>query len=271
MGLAAARRLKQSAFESFYLNNLSSIHFTLGNYEEALARGDEALSVGFELEGLDKTILLCNFGDPYIQTGEVLLITERTDAFYRLFDLLHRKIGVAGAALQDTDDEAADLARQEIDMAFASVQRFVQSGDKAGEAKALANLASGYTRLGNYQRAIERYLQALEISQGLGDQRSRPVIQGILGWLFAALGETAKSIELLAEALAACRKIKDDRGEYLALGSLGAVHAIRCEHDRALDFFRQAREVARALKDVNAENMILSHINLIEPKLAGQS
>lgn len=265
MGLVAARRLKQPAFEGFYLNQLASMHFTLGDYDQWSACSEKALSAGFELQGLDEALQLCTFADPYVQVGEVLLVTDHTDALYRLFDLLHQKMGIAGARLQYADDEAAaDVARQAINLAAASAERFIQSGDKSGEAKALANLASSQATLGEYQHAIETYQRALALHRDLGDQRGGAAIQGVLGWLFAALGEMTKSLELLTEALDTLRKIKDSRGEYLTLGSLAVVHAIRGEQDQALIFFRQTLELARARKDINAENLILSNISLIE-------
>jgi len=264
LGRAAARRLGQSAFEGFYLKKLSDAYFISGDYEQALALGAEALSAGFDLQGsVDEALLLCDFSVPSVEIGEVFGEIERTDAFYRLFDLLHRKTGGAGAGLQRADDEdAASTTRQAIELYAASAQSYAQSGDLAGEAKARASLANSYAALGEYQRAIETYRRALKINHELGDQRSRAVIQGILGWLYAALDKMPESVELLTAALATYRRIEDRRGEYLALGGLGAVHAIRGEHDRALDFYHQARGLARELKDVKAESLILSHISL---------
>ena len=260
MGVTAARRLRQAAVEGFYLNRLGTARFASGDYPQAIAEGEQANEAGFDLQGLgDDTLLLALGSDPYLQVSGVVGEIERKEAFYKLFDLLHRKLGVAGDALQPLKD---GTARQAIELAAAALQRFEQNGDAAGAANARANLAAGYAAEGDYPAAISHYLQALENFRALNNAHHQALTLYQLGWLYAALNDLPRSLELLTQTLDTCRASQDRRGECLTLGGLGAVHALNEAPGPASAFYEQALAITRELPDAMLERLLLDHLKL---------
>lgn len=260
LGVTAARRLQQAVVEGFYLNRLSTARFASGDYPQAVADGEQANAAGFALQELgDDALLLALGSDPYLQASGIVREIEHKEAFYKLFDLLHRKLGAVGNALQPLKD---GTARQAIELAEASLQRFEQNGDAAGAANARANLAAGYAAEGNYPTAVAHYLQALNGFRALHDLHNQALTLYQLGWLHAALNDLPQSLELLTEALNTDRANQDRRGECLTLGGLGVVHALSDAPERAMAFYEQAIAVARELPDTMIESLLLNHLNL---------
>jgi len=92
--------------------------------------------------------------------------------------------------------------------------------DRQGEGVWLGNLGSAYADLGDARRAIEFYEQALAIDREIGDRRGEGADLGNLGNRYAELGQTARAIEYYEQALVIHREIGDRGGEGARLGNL---------------------------------------------------
>ena len=62
-------------------------------------------------------------------------------------------------------------------------------GDRQGEGNALGNLGIAYAELGEVQKAIGYYEQALVISREIGDRQGKGSHLGNLGNAYVRLGE----------------------------------------------------------------------------------
>ena len=83
------------------------------------------------------------------------------------------------------------------------------------------DLGLAYATLGQVEKAIGFYEQALGIDREIGDRRGEGNALGNLGLAYAALGQVEKAIGFYEQHLAIVREIGDRRGEGTALGNLG--------------------------------------------------
>jgi tetratricopeptide (TPR) repeat protein len=79
--------------------------------------------------------------------------------------------------------------------------------------------------LGEVEKAIGHYEQALVIAREIGDRRGEGSSLANLGVAYASLGETGKAIALLEQALAIGRAIKDPQIVRVASGALERLRA----------------------------------------------
>ena len=141
----------------------------------------------------------------------------------------------------------------------------------------LNSLGSAYTKIGEPQRAIKRYEQALDSSRKNNNQQAEADVLNRLGTMYVSLGDPRKGIELHEQALAICREAKDPVRESRSLVDMGQAHAKLDETRQAILRYKQALDSAREIEDVwkkqraeaNALNSLgKTYADLDEPQLA---
>jgi tetratricopeptide (TPR) repeat protein len=157
-------------------------------------------------------------------------------------------------------DVRYDLRRERIPQLEAQAAAARRLGQRQQEGNALGNLGLAYLYLGEYQRAIAYYEQALVISREIGDRRGEGTALGNLGLAYYSLGEYQRAIETLEQRLVIAREIGDRRGEGTALGNLGLAYANLGDYQRAIEYYEQALAVMRDLGDRRAEGSILGNL-----------
>ena len=74
-------------------------------------------------------------------------------------------------------------------------------GDKGGEATTLNNLGLVYDALGDKQKALAYYEQALPLSRQVGDKGGEATTLNNLGGVYDALGDKQKALAYYEQAL----------------------------------------------------------------------
>ena len=123
-----------------------------------------------------------------------------------------------------------------------------------GEGAWLGNLGSCYSDLGQTARAIEYYEQALAIQREIGNRRSEGVFAGNLGNCYFALGQTARAIEHYEQALVIARETGDRALENRNLENIGRVLIYQGKWDNAIAQFIQAIQIADEIGDLQTQN-----------------
>jgi tetratricopeptide (TPR) repeat protein len=98
--------------------------------------------------------------------------------------------------------------------------------------------------LGNVQKAIEYYEQALVISHKIGNRKAEENILICLGYGYHALGDYCKSLEYCNQALTVIREIGDRRNESYALDKTGSVYLDLNKMVFAVNYFKDAMEIS---------------------------
>ena len=133
-------------------------------------------------------------------------------------------------------------------------------GDRQGESVWLGNLGITYRTLGQFERAIKLYEQSLTIAREIGDRAGEAHYLGRLGWVYRNIGQLKQAIRLYERALAIAREIGDRREEGYQFGRLGAAYLDLGQVERAIELQEQALAIAREISDRRYEGVWLGYL-----------
>ncbi|MBW2637871.1 MAG: tetratricopeptide repeat protein, partial [Deltaproteobacteria bacterium] len=133
-------------------------------------------------------------------------------------------------------------------------------GDRQGEGNHLGNLGNAYINLGQVEKAIEYYEQALVISKEIGDRQGEGIWLGNLGNAYRNLGQVEKAIEYHEQALVISKEIGDRRGEGKHLGNLGNAYGDIGQVEKAIESYEQALVISKEIGDRRGEGKRLGNL-----------
>ena len=219
--LTAAHNENDRAGEAAALQNLGTVYFRSGRYEEALESLTRALSLrrdigdrGGEANTLD------NLGGVYWGQGRL--------------------------------EEALDYYRQ----ALALNQ---EVGDRPSEGRTLNNLGVVCVSLGRYNEAVSHLEQALDVASETGDRPAFGTLNN-MGVAYERLGRYEQALDVLQQGLRECRESSFHSGEAATLDSLGVVFMRLGRHDEALERHREAIALALKIGDRGLEAEMLNNL-----------
>ncbi len=135
-------------------------------------------------------------------------------------------------------------------------------GDRRGEEANFGNLGLAYSDLGQVEKAIEYYNQALEISKEIGDRRGEGTGFGNLGIAYRRLGQIEKAIEYYDQALEILKEIGDRRGEESNFGNLGLAYSDLGQVEKAIEYYNQALAISKEIGDRRGEGTVLGNLGI---------
>ena len=133
-------------------------------------------------------------------------------------------------------------------------------GDRAGEASTLSNIGAVYSDLGEKQKALDYYNQSLPLARAVGNRTGEESTLNNIGLVYSSLGERQKALDFYNQALPLARAVADRSGEETTLNNIGVVYAHLGENQKALDYYNQALPITRAVGDRAAEATTLNNI-----------
>ena len=83
-----------------------------------------------------------------------------------------------------------------------------------------------YRGLGEPQRALEYFGQALPITREVGDRAGEAATLNNIGVVYRGLGEPQRALEYFGQALPVLREVGDRAGEAATLNNIGVVYAV---------------------------------------------
>jgi len=143
-------------------------------------------------------------------------------------------------------------------------------GDRRGEANTLNNLGSVYNSLGEKQKALEYYNQALLLKRAVGDRGGEAIALHNIGLVYDSLGEQQRALEDYNQALSLKRAVGDRGGEADTLNNIGLVYDSLGDEQKALEYYNQALPLRRAVSDRAGEAATLNNIGVVYRSLGEQ-
>jgi tetratricopeptide (TPR) repeat protein len=115
----------------------------------------------------------------------------------------------------------------------------------------LGHLGNSYVSLGEYEKALEHFQNAVDILRQVGEKTELALRLGIMGNLYSQLGRSTKSREQASkyfgqalnhyiETLELARETEDKSSEAYLLRSIGNAYGNLGQYDQAIDQFRMA-------------------------------
>ena len=133
-------------------------------------------------------------------------------------------------------------------------------GDRIAEATTLNNIGLTYSELGEKQKALDYYQQALSLHQAEGDRSGEASTLHNLGLLYSDLGEQQKALDYYQQALLLRREVGNRSGEAVTLSGIGLVYSDLGEYQTALEYYQQALPLAQAVGNRAREATILNNM-----------
>lgn len=122
------------------------------------------------------------------------------------------------------------------------------------------NLALGYIRTGQNQRAITLDEQALHLAREQNDRLAEGICLDHLGACYFLLGQVDLALDCIEQARGIRRELGDPRGEATALGNLGEIYAYLGKTALAVDYQQQALAIDRQMQNRPDEAVDLSNL-----------
>ncbi len=126
-------------------------------------------------------------------------------------------------------------------------------GLRVEEAKNLSNFGFTQFQIGNVNKGIELYDQALELSKAIGATFSEAHILGATAFYKYLHSDPELARGQLQLALEKYLELGDLEGQGFIMSQLGLLHHWGGQLERANDFLREAREVMSNIKDLTGE------------------
>jgi CHAT domain-containing protein/Tfp pilus assembly protein PilF len=122
-----------------------------------------------------------------------------------------------------------------------------QLGDRYWTAYSLSQLGLIYDYLGERQKALAFYKDALSIRRAIGDSRGVSAALQNIGNIYSTfLAEPRKALEYFNEALTASESAGDPLAEADVLNDIGWTYVLLIERDKSLDYFMRALSLYEA-------------------------
>ncbi|MEH2281507.1 MAG: CHAT domain-containing tetratricopeptide repeat protein, partial [Nostoc sp.] len=136
-------------------------------------------------------------------------------------------------------------------------------GERTGEAATLTSIGQVYFALGEKQKALDFYNQALPLTRAVGERTGEAAILNNIGQVYFALGEKQKALDFYNQALPLTRAVGERSGEAVILTNIGQVYFALGEKQKALDFYNQALPLSRAVGNRSGEAVTLGSIGIL--------
>jgi CHAT domain-containing protein/tetratricopeptide (TPR) repeat protein len=234
------RMLGDRSGEAITLNNISLVYSNLGENQKALESYHQALPLYRGLgDRSGEATTLNNMGLVYSNLGENQKALESYHQALRLI----RTVG---------DRSGEGILGVMLDM-----------NDQSGEAGIISNIGSIYSALGEKQKALDHYNQALSILRVAGNPSSVATILNNIGSIYSALGENQKALEYYNQALAISVAAGNRPTGAKTLTNMGQAYSALGENQKALDYYNQALSLSRSVGDRPVEAKTLNNIGTL--------
>ncbi|RMG15314.1 MAG: hypothetical protein D6728_00980, partial [Cyanobacteria bacterium J055] len=137
-------------------------------------------------------------------------------------------------------------------------------GNVPGEAATLNNLGNVEADLGDYTKALEYYNLALPVAQKLSERRREAATLNNIGFTYTQQQNDAQALEHYERALPLWRELGDRSGEATTLTNIGVARANLGDSAKALEAYNQALPLRQAVRDRRGEATTLYRLAQLE-------
>ena len=128
------------------------------------------------------------------------------------------------------------------------------------EGKAYMNLGNACRSLGDSEKAIKFHQQALNISKEVGNKDSEGSVYVSLGCAFHSLGDFKTAIELHQQALSISKEVGNKYLEGSVYGSLGCAYNSLGDFKTAIKFHQQALSISKEVGNIDSEGSAYTNL-----------
>ena len=138
-----------------------------------------------------------------------------------------------------------------------------QLGNKTMEAAMLNDIGLVHFDLGEMQQALDFYTAALDLHRQVERDKGGATTVHNIGLVYSDLGDKQLALQFFDQALTLHRRTGNIAGEAASLMSIGAVYSSLRDADTAIDMYSQALALDRQIGDITGEATTLNNIGMI--------
>ncbi|MCB0712320.1 MAG: tetratricopeptide repeat protein [Ignavibacteriae bacterium] len=147
-----------------------------------------------------------------------------------------------------------------MEMGQKSLRAAIESGDRKLIAEVRLGIGISYSRLGQYQNALDELYRSLDLFVELGLPHGESPTLGTLGIVYSHLGKFDKALEYLKRQEAICLEEGDRIQHAQALASIGHIHNVQGEFEKAQACFQEQALIGREVGNRSTE--AIAHLKL---------
>ncbi|MBU3967573.1 MAG: tetratricopeptide repeat protein [Euryarchaeota archaeon] len=144
-----------------------------------------------------------------------------------------------------------------------SMEINIKLGYKKGIAQTLHNIAMIHQDKGEYEEALDKYKQSLEIQKRLDDQGGISKALHQIATIHKIKGEYDEALDKYKQSLDIYKKRVDQRGVAETLHNIAMIHFEKGEYEEALEKYKQSMEINIKLGDQRGIAQTLHNIAMI--------
>ncbi|MCP4255183.1 MAG: CHAT domain-containing protein [Candidatus Scalindua sp.] len=167
-------------------------------------------------------------------------------------------------------NKAEALEKQDKYLEAAKMYEKTVQAEKASSSPRMADLDTAlgragyhYYTVGQYEKAIKYYEEALAIARKLGQEGSVATALNNIGEVYRSWGQYEKAIKYFEEALAIARKLGQEGSVATALNNIGEVYRSWGQYEKAIKYYEEALAIARKLGQEDSVATFLTNIGLV--------
>lgn len=139
--------------------------------------------------------------------------------------------------------------------------------DPVGRGYTLSNIAIAYGWIGERTKALGYMDQVAAIMRDTGERLKQSTTLGNMCVINTDLGRYEKAFELCNQALAIKRELDDPAGHAVVFNSLGNIYSNKGDYQKALDLYQQSRALYQSLKEIEGEGVEVNNIGWVYAQL----
>jgi len=136
---------------------------------------------------------------------------------------------------------------EDIEISQGLLNKAIELDDKLIAAKIL--LGFTYSRISNYDKAMEIYIPALKQAENIQDRMSEARCIGAIGGLYLNKGNYDKSLDYTFRSMQIHEEINNKLGTGTSLSTIGIIYFDKGDDDRALDYYNRSLEIRKNIQD----------------------
>ncbi|MBF2016433.1 MAG: CHAT domain-containing protein [Rivularia sp. T60_A2020_040] len=259
------QKLGDKTFQAATLLGIGRIYSDLAEKQKALQYYNQALPLYREVgDRSGEATILNNIAVVYSDLGTQQRESSPSDAT----EAEALKLTQEGFQLQKQGSKESLLAaRKKHEAALVLWQKL---GNKTGQVVTLLNIGRIYDDVGEKQKALQFYNQALPVLRAVRNRGGEATALNNIGLVYDDLGEKQKALEFYEQALPLSRALGDRRREATTLNNIGSVYSDLGEKQKALEFYEQALPLRREVADKGGEAATLNNIGRIYSEHLGE-
>ncbi|HQU86102.1 MAG TPA: CHAT domain-containing protein, partial [Pyrinomonadaceae bacterium] len=148
-----------------------------------------------------------------------------------------------------------------------ALEKFRFAGNRKYEAMTLSSIGSFYTRLGNWNKAVEIQKKSIEIVHKIDMEDEASMILTNLGTSYLRQNEPQKALEVFHESVTISRKRGDIFNEIRTLNLLGTTYEEIGDRARAIEYQTQALEKSQTEQEDNFLTQIYNDLGKLNTNL----